>query len=575
MELNKKTRLFLLLFLSSWEIFCPSDAHAQKATDTSTPTFNEIRLRAQSGDPDAECRLGLAYYYGDKRVGRDTKKALYWLEKGSAAGNSDCSNNLGRIYEMKIRAGVPDATQVRPDVQKAARYYLDAFQQGNNWVTWDLCRLYEQGVTVTGDYAGLAQRLEKCPSTFSAAKILLAELYWKGQGVSQDATKARELLRAVPDDGNADPSKILEEMEGFRVLNAGKGVVEYDSPAVQPFYIWRRVYQKRGQSQFGPYRIASDESVRKLDDFGSTYKEWKSRRGLAGAKPQKNWTSSDGKWRVEQVPDQNSATKNKPNATPEERMIRFVNVSIGNFSDVDIPSYDEGDSSAMWIGWNPHADLFYFSLTGGADTGRHLDIYQLNPEKKTIVFMGSGSALWGYSNDGRWVIWGDGNWMDYEDRQIVAFDTTNNKNYTLTAGHSDNIFIDWTNHWDSIWNHVKTAKALYRHKDYAGAISEYRKVLRQDPNNCTAYGLMGYSLLRAGRVDEAVSCLGKSVQLDPQYTMGYYNLALAYWAQGKQNQAVEQVRLAIDYDPGCATKIKKDPQFQPFRSLAAFRALVH
>jgi tetratricopeptide (TPR) repeat protein len=111
--------------------------------------------------------------------------------------------------------------------------------------------------------------------------------------------------------------------------------------------------------------------------------------------------------------------------------------------------------------------------------------------------------------------------------------------------------------------HIQKGKDFYHHQDYQNAIKEYFLALKLDPNNYEAYGLLGYSQLKAGQIQQASNSLTMSTRLNPNYILGHYNLALAYWADARGILAVDEVQKVIDLYPDYKKTMEKDPQFKP------------
>ena len=110
--------------------------------------------------------------------------------------------------------------------------------------------------------------------------------------------------------------------------------------------------------------------------------------------------------------------------------------------------------------------------------------------------------------------------------------------------------------------------------DYAGAIKYYEQAIKIDPNNPVLYDFMGYAFLRSNKPSEAVSSLEKSVAINPRYTLGHYNLALAYWASGDHSRAINEVKLLLEIDPSFKSVIKGDGQFSKFKVSSEFLRLL-
>lgn len=68
-------------------------------------------------------------------------------------------------------------------------------------------------------------------------------------------------------------------------------------------------------------------------------------------------------------------------------------------------------------------------------------------------------------------------------------------------------------------------------------ISQFRKLIEQDPTSDMAYFSLGQALSQAGRFDEAASAFAKSVELNPAMTKGFQLAGAAYMAAGKDDEA--------------------------------------
>ena len=81
------------------------------------------------------------------------------------------------------------------------------------------------------------------------------------------------------------------------------------------------------------------------------------------------------------------------------------------------------------------------------------------------------------------------------------------------------------------------------------AISCYRKALELDSKNASALYRLGSALNKHGRVDEAIACHKKLIELDPKSASGHIGLGHALKAQGNIDQAIVCFRTAVALDP--------------------------
>lgn len=118
---------------------------------------------------------------------------------------------------------------------------------------------------------------------------------------------------------------------------------------------------------------------------------------------------------------------------------------------------------------------------------------------------------------------------------------------------------------------------LFFARSYLGAVECYDKAISIDPANpvnYVLYDLKGYSLLRAGQKEDSVKALEKSVLLAPDYVWGHYNLALAYWATQRHDLAILEVEKVLSIDPSFGDIIRRDGQFNKFRSSHEFQRIL-
>jgi tetratricopeptide (TPR) repeat protein len=111
-------------------------------------------------------------------------------------------------------------------------------------------------------------------------------------------------------------------------------------------------------------------------------------------------------------------------------------------------------------------------------------------------------------------------------------------------------------------------------RQYTDAIREFDKAIELDDLNPNAYNMKGYAQLRNGDIKGAVETLRHSIDMDPKYVWGHYNLALAYWALGDHSNAIKEVKSVLDIKPEFREVLMKDGQFSKFRSLPEYTHLL-
>jgi hypothetical protein len=110
--------------------------------------------------------------------------------------------------------------------------------------------------------------------------------------------------------------------------------------------------------------------------------------------------------------------------------------------------------------------------------------------------------------------------------------------------------------------YIQKGKDYYHQHKYKEAVDEYLKAYKLDPSNPELWELLGYSELKQGHIQNAVGDLEQSIERDPNFVMGHYNLALAYWAQGRKEDAVQQMQKVVDLNLSMKKAMEEDSQFK-------------
>ena len=89
----------------------------------------------------------------------------------------------------------------------------------------------------------------------------------------------------------------------------------------------------------------------------------------------------------------------------------------------------------------------------------------------------------------------------------------------------------------------------WENKDFADAISEYKKQLQQNPNSVSAHIQLGVTYLAMDAYEAAAGEYQQAIQLSPENFSAHYGLGLAYYAQDKFEEAIESHKRAIALAP--------------------------
>ena len=99
-------------------------------------TLQELLLKAEAGDVQAQCDLGKRYAEG-KIVEQDYQTAVYWFKKASENGSSMATACLGVMYEC--------GNGVEADIRKAIECYQLAVYDNEPTGMYNLAQCYYYG----------------------------------------------------------------------------------------------------------------------------------------------------------------------------------------------------------------------------------------------------------------------------------------------------------------------------------------------------------------------------------------------------------------------------------------------
>jgi tetratricopeptide (TPR) repeat protein len=97
---------------------------------------------------------------------------------------------------------------------------------------------------------------------------------------------------------------------------------------------------------------------------------------------------------------------------------------------------------------------------------------------------------------------------------------------------------------------ARTGINQYHQGNYVGAVQSYEAALHFAPHDAYLLDLKGYSLFKAGKLPEAIDSLNASVDADPKYAWGYFDLARVYCKIGNLPQAKSAAQTAIHISRG-------------------------
>jgi superkiller protein 3 len=93
--------------------------------------------------------------------------------------------------------------------------------------------------------------------------------------------------------------------------------------------------------------------------------------------------------------------------------------------------------------------------------------------------------------------------------------------------------------------------ALSRQKKLDEAIACYKKAIDIDPKHVKAHSNLGAALSLQRKFDQAIDCFEKAIEIDPNHVSAHCNLGHALRDQNKPDEAILPYKKAIDFNPRC------------------------
>ncbi|TCK18569.1 hypothetical protein DFR30_1848 [Thiogranum longum] len=141
------------------------------------PEVQKLIAKAESGDTEAQFKLGAAYDYG-KGVRSDGNEAKKWYRKAAEAGHAEAQNSLGSGY------------QADKQYEEAIIWYEKAAKQNHALATNNLGYLHDLGLGVPKDrQKGYALYLRAAELGWAESMFNLGQMYGSGQLGQADMVK--------------------------------------------------------------------------------------------------------------------------------------------------------------------------------------------------------------------------------------------------------------------------------------------------------------------------------------------------------------------------------------------------
>jgi Flp pilus assembly protein TadD len=98
-------------------------------------------------------------------------------------------------------------------------------------------------------------------------------------------------------------------------------------------------------------------------------------------------------------------------------------------------------------------------------------------------------------------------------------------------------------------DYLSEALALERQGDFEAALTSYQLALRDQPNDHRVLQNLGIAYSKAGRLDDAVRCYRRALELQPQLAGAHYGLAFLLLRRGDRPGAERHLQRFLEQPP--------------------------
>ncbi len=167
------------------------------------PSPQELQLKADAGDADAQAMLGESYARGEWGVEKDYEQALKYLRPAAEQNNPVALNCLGFMYS--------EGYGVDQDLVIAGKYFMSSFRGLNDRkdtadprLLQNLSTLYLYGYgTKMNLKTSLDLSLMSAEQGYARAQSVVGVAYMRGKGLSKDGAAAVKWFRLAAEQGYA------------------------------------------------------------------------------------------------------------------------------------------------------------------------------------------------------------------------------------------------------------------------------------------------------------------------------------------------------------------------------------
>jgi tetratricopeptide (TPR) repeat protein len=96
---------------------------------------------------------------------------------------------------------------------------------------------------------------------------------------------------------------------------------------------------------------------------------------------------------------------------------------------------------------------------------------------------------------------------------------------------------------------VQQANALYNQRDFKGAETSLRQLIKKYPEDAFGHFQLGNVLLRQKQPEAAIKSYEEAIRLKPKYALAYNAVGVVYATQDRWNEAITEYRKALEINP--------------------------
>lgn len=160
----------------------------------SNAEFESLQKKADSGDPDAICDLGRAYYIGLYDVSKDLNRAFECFMDAANRGHAAAQCNVAWCYEV--------GDGVENDLKAAYEWYLKSATGNCSMAQYSLGWMYANGIHVPKNQSkAINWFIKAAENNHAMAQYKLGMAYLEGLGVDENAIIANHWLMLSADQG--------------------------------------------------------------------------------------------------------------------------------------------------------------------------------------------------------------------------------------------------------------------------------------------------------------------------------------------------------------------------------------